>query len=69
MRVRASSLCPKSLDAILCAYPSMDGARLRQLSLSKIVPYDFVEPTARMQADSIERFHFGTWMCREMARL
>jgi hypothetical protein len=24
--------------------PSMAGARLRQLSLSKIVPYDFVEP-------------------------
>jgi hypothetical protein len=28
-----------------CALPSMAGARSRQLSLSKIVPDDFVEPT------------------------
>ena len=27
--------------------PSMAGARLRQLTLSKIVPYDFVEPALR----------------------
>jgi hypothetical protein len=28
--------------------PSMDGARLRQRTLSKIVPYDFVEPRSRL---------------------
>ncbi len=27
-----------------CAWPSMAGARSRQLSLSEIVPDDFVEP-------------------------
>ena len=47
--------------------PSLAGARSRQLSLSKIVPYDFVEPSIDECWESLCRAIYDAIVSREMA--